>query len=306
MPADRAAEHKSFAMGESPPTLLLIDALGAAYRAFHAIPPLTARDGTPTNAVLGFVKAVRHLLERYKPSHCAAVFDGGLPVERLQRLPGYKANRPPMPDALRSQLSLVEKYLEAEGIVHLRIDAQEADDVIASLAVRAAEDGAEVKIASTDKDLYQIVSERIKLVPPVKDSREIGPSEVAQKTGVPPSLIADWLALVGDSVDNIPGIPGIGEKTAAKLLAEYGSLEGLLARIDEIPNERVRGALRGAVADVLRNRELVRLNCQVPAVPPLDALRRRPANEPMLRLLFERLNMASLAPAPTPGQMELF
>lgn len=293
-------------MGESSVTLLLIDALGAAYRAFHAIPPLTARDGTPTNAVLGFVKAVRQLLERYKPSHCAAVFDGGLPVERLERLPEYKANRPPMPDALRTQLPLVEKYLEGEGIAHLRIDAQEADDVIASLAVRAAEAGAEVKIASTDKDLYQIVSERIKLVPPVKDSQEIGPSEVAQKTGVPPALIADWLALVGDSVDNIPGVPGIGEKTASKLLVEYGSLEGLLARLEEISNERVRAAIRGAVADVLRNRELVRLNSQVPALPPLDALRRRPADESALRLLFERLDMASLAPAPKLGQMELF
>jgi DNA polymerase-1 len=285
--------------------LLLVDEMALAYRAFHAIPPLTARDGTPTNALLGFVKTIRQLRDRFRPTHIAVVCDGGSPASRLERFPEYKAQRAPMPDELARQLPLIEEFLEGEGIPVIRIDGQEADDVMATLAARAESLGGRVRLATNDKDLFQVVTDRVTLVAPTKEAPEIAPADVLEKTGVPPRAIPAWLALTGDAVDNIPGVPGVGPKTAARLLEQFGTLESLWANLDRVPNERLRSALIRARQDVQRNFELVTLDRATPGVPPLELLRARNPDVSRLRALFDRLDMSSLAPPPAPEQMEL-
>lgn len=287
-------------------SLLLIDALALAYRAYHAIPPLSAKDGTPTNAVLGFVKAVRQLKERFNPTLWAAVFDGGLPAERMIKLPTYKAQRPPMPDTLARQLALIDEYLDAESIPRIRLDGTEADDVMATLATEAERNGFRVRIATNDKDLYQIVSEKTTIVAPVKDAPELGPDEIRLKTGVPPDRIPDWLALVGDDADNIPGVPGIGPKTAARLIQEFGGVEGLLNRLEEVANEKWRISLKAAEHDIRRNLEIVNLRRDLQGLPGVDSLAIREADSARLRSFFERLGMSSLAPANPSTQLSLF
>ncbi len=289
----------------SEPKLLLIDAMALAYRAFHAIPPLTAPDGTPTNALLGFVKAVRHLRERFQPTHHAVVSDGGLPASRMAQLPSYKAQRAPMPDALARQLPLIDEYLGGEGIPRILIEGQEADDVMATLAARAEEIGGRVWLATNDKDLLQLVGERVVMVAPIKDAPELTPADVLAKTGVAPSSIPAWLALTGDAVDNIPGVPGVGGKTAARLLAQFGTLDALLANLDQVPGEKLRAALEAAREDIRRNLALVTLDRAVPDVPPLEALRIRESDPARLRAFFARLGMPSLVPPPVPEQLEL-
>lgn len=276
-------------------SLLLIDAMALAYRSFHAIPTLTARNGTPTNALLGFAKAVRQLQERLNPTHQAAVFDGGLPVARTIALPTYKAQREPMPHALLQQLPIIEEFLDAASIPRLRMEAQEADDVMATLAQMAESRGFNVFMATNDKDLFQLVSDRVKVVTPNKDGAVMGPAEVVAKTGVAPRQVPAWLALTGDAVDNIPGVPGIGPKTAARLLGQYGSLEGIYSALDQVPGDKLRDALRAAQDDVQRNLALVTLDHQVPGVPDLDALRVTPVQADRMRSFFERLDMPSLA-----------
>lgn len=288
------------------PSLLLIDALALAYRAFHAIPSLTARDGTPTNAVLGFVKAVRNLRERFKPTHYAVVFDGGLPATRMSQWPGYKAQRTPMPEALEKQLPLLDEFLVAESIPRIVLDGEEADDVMATLSERVAEMGGRVWIATNDKDLFQLVSARISIVAPVKDAPVIGPEEVREKTGVAPSEIPAWLALTGDAVDNIPGVPGVGAKTAAKLLHQFGSLDALFARIEEVSGDKLRDALRSSRDLVERNLSIVKLNRHVPGLPDLERLRVHEADPAKQRSFFTRLDMSSLAPPASASQPELF
>jgi DNA polymerase-1 len=287
------------------PNLLLIDAMALAYRAFHAIPPLTARDGTPTNALLGFVKTVRYMRDRFRPTHVAAVSDGGLPAARLERLPGYKAQRAAMPDELARQLPLIDEFLDGEGIPRVRIEGQEADDVMATLAARAERLGGRVRIATNDKDLFQVVTDRVTLVAPVKDAPEIGPADVQAKTGVPPSAIPAWLALAGDAVDNIPGVPGVGAKTAARLIEQFGSLDALWANLDRIAGDKLRAALARAREDVQRNLELVTLERAAPGAPDVGSLRARDSDPARLRALFARLDMPTLAPPPVSAQMEL-
>lgn len=288
------------------PCLLLLDAMSLAYRAFHAIPPLNAKDGTPTNALLGFIKAHRHLQERFKPTHQAVVFDGGLPSTRMKLLPSYKAQREAMPDALSRQLPLLDAYLDAASVSRIRLDEQEADDVMATLAIRAVKQGYSVVMATNDKDLYQIVSERVVMVAPVKDAPLMGVVEVVDKTGVEPHHIPAWLALTGDAVDNIPGVPGVGPKTAARLLAQFGSLDAMWSGLDSIGSEKLRETLRARRSDVDRNLAMVTLDTDVHPLPGVNDLRVAPIRAGALRDLMLRLDMPSLAPPlPTPEQMEL-
>lgn len=278
-------------------TLLLVDGTGVAYRAFYAIRSLSTRSGRPTNAVFGFIKMLQQLGELWKPTHRAVVFDGGLPKERMEKLPTYKAQREPMPDALRGQFEAIEEYLRRSEVPSLRLEGEEADDVIATLAARAAERGMEVVVASSDKDLYQLVGERVAMVAPSKAGARMGPAEVAEKTGVPPERIVDWLALTGDSVDNIPGVPGVGAKTAAKLLSEFGSLDGLWARLGEVGSERIRQALEASRETVARNLELVRLRRDLPLGADWDAMRVRPPDAGRLLPFYEEMEFGSMARA---------
>ena len=243
--------------------LLIVDGHAYAYRAFHAIRDLRSPGGQPTNAIYGFVKMLEKMRLAVKPTHFTVVWDGGLSAERLAALPDYKAQRPEMPAELRPQLDGMVEFLAAAGMASYRADGVEADDYIATLARRAAANW-NVVVASSDKDFMQLVSARIGLLNPNDKTGTIwGREQVLAKTGVEPEQVADWLALMGDAVDNIPGVPGVGPKTAAELLKQFGSVENLLGRLDEVKSEKLRQSLRDAAAAVMRNQKLVRL----PEVP---------------------------------------
>jgi DNA polymerase-1 len=243
--------------------LLIVDGHAYAYRAFHAIRELRSPGGQPTNAIYGFVKMLEKMRQAVAPTHLMVVWDGGLSAERLAAWPGYKAQRPEMPADLRPQLDEIRKYLAAAGLAEFCGDGVEADDYIACLARRAAADW-NVVIASSDKDFMQLVSARVGLLNPNDKTGAVwGREQVLAKAGVEPEQVADWLALMGDAVDNIPGVPGVGPKTAAELLQQFGSVEQLLARLDEVKSARLRTALRDSAAAVARNQKLVRL----PEVP---------------------------------------
>lgn len=278
--------------------ILLVDGTGVAYRAFYAIASLSTRAGRPTNAVFGFIKMMQQLEQVWKPTHCAVVFDGGLPEERMAKLPTYKAQREPMPDPLREQFAPIEAYLERARIPSIRIEAQEADDVMATLASEAARgEGTDVLMASSDKDLYQLVTDRVGMVPPSKAGARIGPAEVVEKTGVPPGKIVEWLALTGDAVDNIPGVPGVGPKTAAKLLGEFGSLDGIWSNLQAVSTPRLREALTAHRDIVQRNVGLVTLRRDIPVAADWESMRVRPPEPGRLISFYDEMEFTSLARA---------
>jgi DNA polymerase-1 len=224
-----------------------------------------------------------------EPTHSIVVWDGGLSAERIARLPEYKAQRPGMPDDLKSQLDEIVHYLNAAGVVSFCREGVEADDYIACLARRAADAGMTVVIASSDKDFMQLVSARVGLLNPNDKSETVWTDgQVRAKAGVGPSQIVDWLSLTGDTVDNIPGVPGVGPKTAAELLNQFGSVAALYGRLDEVKSERLRTALRGAADAVRRNCELVRLQDDLPCEFSPDALAGKPADADRLRGLYQR------------------
>ncbi|MDD2239198.1 MAG: 5'-3' exonuclease H3TH domain-containing protein [Kiritimatiellae bacterium] len=248
-------------------SVLIVDGTAVAYRAFYAVRGLSTRDGTPTNALFGFIRMIRQLEAQWGPDRLVVTFDGGSPAHRLAKCPDYKAQRSPMPDELRTQLPLINEFLDTAGIPMILIDAQEADDVMATLAVRATTAGTLVRLATSDKDLMQLVSERVRIVPPTKTDTELDPAGVEAKTGVRPSQIVDWLALIGDVADNIPGVMGIGPKTATKLLVQYGSLEAALAQIEQITPPGLRDKMRSGSETARLNVELMTLDGAVPDVP---------------------------------------
>jgi DNA polymerase-1 len=267
--------------------LLIIDGHAYAYRAFHAIRELRAPDGQPTNAIYGFVKMLVKMRAAITPTHLIVIWDGGLSPERLAALPEYKAQRPEMPDDLRPQLDGIVGWLQAANIASFCGEGVEADDYIACLAQRAAGAGMAVVIASADKDFMQLVSPRVGLLNPNDKSGTIWTDgQVRNKTGVGPSQIVDWLSLMGDSVDNIPGVPGVGPKTAADLLSRFGSVENLFARLDEVKSEKLRAALRDSADAVRRNRDLVRLRDDLPCEFSPAELAEKPADIGRLRGLY--------------------
>lgn len=245
--------------------ILIVDGHAYAYRAFYAIRNMKSPEGRATNAIFGFVKMLVRMRAKLNPTHLIVVWDGGLSADRKAALPGYKAQRPEMPDDLASQLDEIGEYLKAARIVSYCEDGVEADDYIAFLARQSAVTGLKAVIASSDKDFMQLVSPDIGLFNPNDKTETVwGDEQVRGKTGVSPQQVVDWLSLMGDSVDNIPGVPGVGPKTATDLLNQFGSVDGIYARLDEVKSERVRGALRDAEADVRRNQELVRLKSELP------------------------------------------
>jgi DNA polymerase-1 len=266
--------------------LLIIDGHAYAYRAFHAIRSLHSPTGRPTNAIYGFVKMLEKMRATVKPTHLMVIWDGGLSAERLAALPAYKAHRPEMPADLRPQLDEIRSYLVAAGLSDFCGDGIEADDYIACLARRGAGAGWQVVIASSDKDFMQLVSVQVGLLNPNDKTGIIwGREQVCAKAGVEPEQVADWLALMGDAVDNIPGVPGIGPKTAAVLLKEFGSVESLFERLAEVKSEKVRAALRVSVDLVKKNLELVRLREVACEFAP-EKMMPQPADNEKLRGLF--------------------
>ena len=278
--------------------LLIVDGHAYAYRAFYAIRELRSPDGRPTNAIYGFVKMLAKMRAALAPTHLIVVWDGGLSAERVAALPEYKAQRPAMPDDLRPQLDGIVGYLAAAGVASFQRDEVEADDYIACLARHATNAGMAVVIASADKDFMQLVSPRIGLLNPNDKSETVWTQEqVRSKTGVEPVQIVDWLALMGDSVDNIPGVPGVGPKTAAGLLNRFGSVAGLYVRLEEVKSEKLRQALRHSAAAVQRNLKLVRLHDQLPCDFVPEALVERAADAGRLVGLFRQWGFNGLLKA---------
>ena len=278
--------------------LLIVDGHAYAYRAFHAIRGLRSPGGQPTNAIYGFVKMLAKMRAAVEPTHLIVVWDGGLDAGRMTALPEYKAQRPEMPDDLKSQLDGIVGYLKAVGVASFCREGVEADDYIACLARHAVEAGMKVIIASSDKDFTQLVSERIGLLNPNDKGEVIWTDEqVRAKTGVRPPQVVDWLSLTGDSVDNIPGVPGVGPKTAAELLGQFGSVRVLYERLDEVKSERLRAALRASTDVVRRNSELVRLRDDLPCKFSPDELAEKPADAGRLRELYRRWGFKTLLAA---------
>jgi DNA polymerase-1 len=245
---------------------LLVDGHAYAYRAFYAIRSLNAPDGSPTNAIYGFLKMLARMRAVIQPTHLAVIWDGGLSVERTTAHPEYKAQRPPMPEGLSRQMDGIVEYLQVAGLASWCRDGVEADDWIAVAARRAADAGARVIIASADKDFMQLVNTRVGLLNPGDKSERVWTdADVVAKTGVLPGQIVDWLSLVGDSVDNIPGVPGVGPKTATALLQQFGTLAELYARLAEVKSDRLRESLAAARDAMVRTRDLICLRNDVGA-----------------------------------------
>ena len=268
--------------------LLIIDGHAFAYRAFYAIRGLTSPSGQPTNAIYGFINMLARLESQVLPTHAVVVWDGGLDAERVEELDDYKAQRDPMPDDMEVQLDEMVEYLEAGGWASVCDDGVEADDRIGQLAKRAEAEGFEVAIASSDKDFLQLINDRVKMWNPAdKSGVPMDAEAVVTKTGVRPEQIVDWLSLVGDAADNIPGVPGVGVKTAAALLNEFGSVDGIYERLAEVKRDKLREALAAAKADVRRNQSLVALKMDLPGEPELDDLRRGFQDSARLEKLYE-------------------
>lgn len=278
-----------------PNRLLLVDGHAYAYRAFHAIRSLNAPDGSPTNAIFGFIKMLQKMDASLKPSHRLVIWDGGLAAERLQILPEYKAQRPSMPQELSSQFSQIGAWLPAAGWPSFEQEGTEADDWIGTYAHRASAVGWEVVIASSDKDFMQLVSPRVGLLNPNDKTEKIWTAEdVRAKTGVGPELIVDWLALIGDAVDNIPGVPGVGPKTATELLLRFGSAEGVLGRLMEVKQDKLRANLLGSIEAVRRNQQMIRLQTDLKDGPSLESLTPGLPHVAPLREMYRRWNFRSL------------
>jgi len=251
---------------------LLVDGFNLAYRCFFAVPELTRADGFPTNALHGWVKSLWRLADQEKPVATLVFFDLGGAQDRLALHPEYKAQREEMPEALQKQIEPLKALTRAMGHVGIEQDGVESDDLLASQAVALASQGHEVLIVSADKDFAQIVGERIKiLLPPPSANPKLGwrlldAGGVTEKFGVPPAQIADYLALVGDASDNIPGISGVGPKTAAKWLQEFGGIEGVISHAADLKPERFQEAVRSGADDIRRNLKLTTLNLGLPTV----------------------------------------
>jgi DNA polymerase-1 len=286
--------------GES---LYLIDTSGFVFRAYHALPPLTNARGLPTGAVYGFTNMLFRLLDDHQPDYLAAIFDSGRAANfRREVFPEYKANRPPAPDDLMAQFPLVQRVLDGFRIPRLVLDTFEADDLIATLTEQARAAGISVTVVSSDKDLMQLVGDRVRLLDTMKD-RIFDTAAVREKFGVDPGQLGDWLALVGDSSDNVPGVPSIGAKTATKLLAEHGDLETLLARADQIKGKRVSANLQEFAEQARLSRQLVELQREVPLSTTVAELRRQEPDKSALWRIFGEFEFGRLRPKVAPGKV---
>ena len=281
--------------------LFLVDGSGYIFRAYHALPPLNRKsDGLPTNAVLGFCNMVWKLMQDARntdvgvvPSHFAVIFDYSSKTFRNELYADYKANRSAPPDDLIPQFGLIREATRAFSLPCIEMEGFEADDIIATYARLACEAGADTTIISSDKDLMQLVGPTVSMYDPMKD-RQIGVAEVIEKWGVPPEKMIDLQAMTGDSVDNVPGVPGIGPKTAAQLLEQFGDLDTLLARAGEIKQEKRRQTIIDNADKARISRELVRLKNDVPLTDGLDDLVLQQPDGPKLIAFLKTMEFTTL------------
>jgi DNA polymerase-1 len=241
--------------------VFLIDATAFCYRAFYALTGLSTSSGQPTNAIYGFLNILNKILKAQKPEYCAVCFDVSRETFRSKKFAQYKMQRPPTPDGLISQIPYIKEIVRAYGLPLFEKEGFEADDIIASLTQRAKKSGMEVVIVSSDKDILQLVDEFTLVMSPHKEEPVLyDEKRVIERFGVGPHNVADIIALMGDSADNIPGVPGIGEKTAASLIAQFGSLDKLLNNLDQVKQEKIKTSLKDNLEMVRLNRELVELD----------------------------------------------
>ena len=260
------------------PRLLLVDGHYYLYRSFYAIRGLTNSRGEPVNAIYGFVKALRRMLSDLKPDFAAVVWDAGLPERRTQLQPEYKQHRDEMPDDLERQQVPIQKIVPMMGVASVLLANTEADDLIASYVEEARRGGIECVVATNDKDILQLVRDGVSIYSTAKADvgesnggfKLLGVEEVRSKWGVEPSMIGDVLALTGDSADNIPGVPGVGGKTAAKWIARYGSLDQILVAMDLDP--KVREKIETSRELILQNRHMVELDLDLPLPAPISGM----------------------------------
>jgi DNA polymerase I len=288
------------------PILFLIDGSNQMYRAYHAIRGLTRSDGKSTNATYGFITMLRKLLADHQPQYIAASFDLRGQTFRSQVAADYKANRTPMPGDLAEQVPWVHEACEAMGVPVLTLEGFEADDVIGTLATRAAEHGFDAAIVTGDKDFFQLVRDGIRVYNPKDEGAWYDEEGVKQRWGVTPSQVCDVLALMGDSIDNVAGVPGIGEKGATELIKTYGSLESLLAHAPEVKNKRQREGLLTYADQARLSRQLVTIStdCDVPF--DVDRFKFRGADRERCYALFSKMEFRTLVPefAPTASSVD--
>ncbi|MGP2451119.1 MULTISPECIES: DNA polymerase I [Pantoea] len=273
--------------------LILVDGSSYLYRAYHAFPPLTNSAGEPTGAMYGVLNMLKSLLVQYSPTHVAVVFDAKGKTFRDELFEHYKSHRPPMPDDLRSQIEPLHEMVRAMGLPLLAVSGVEADDVIGTLALEAEKKGYSVLISTGDKDMAQLVTPAITLINTMTNTI-LGPEEVEQKYGVPPALIIDFLAMMGDSSDNIPGVPGVGEKTAQALLQGLGGMQSIYDNLDKVADLSFRGA-KTMATKLEQNREVAFLSYQLATIKtdvaldqPCEALTVGEPDIQALQALFSR------------------
>jgi len=279
--------------------IVLIDGFSLIYRGFHAIPSLTNQRGEPTNALFAFARFLLNIESGVEHSHGAVVLDKGPPAERLKIYPEYKANRPPMPEELNEQMPAIREWTETAGWQILEKEGAEADDIIA--AVSYAREDHIVKIVSADKDLAQLVSDEkvIQFIPEKnKKLKRLDSQEIEQKYGIRPEQMVDYLALLGDASDNVLGIEGVGKKTAASLLQQFGDIDSLLDNLEKVENDRLKHKLADAVDTLSRNRRVIRLERSLPDTwEGIQALKRRPPDWNRLIEMARDNNLKSLISA---------
>ena len=287
----------------TPKHLILVDGSSYLFRAFHALPPLTNSKGRPTGAVYGVTNMLRKLLRDYDPDYIAVVFDAKGKTFRDELFEQYKAHRPPMPEDLIGQIEPLHTIVRAMGLPCLIVDGVEADDVIGTLATRARRVGIDTVISTGDKDMAQLVDKHVTLINTMTGT-ELDTAGVCKKFGVAPHQIIDYLALIGDTSDNIPGIPGVGPKTAAKWLNEYESLDNIVAHSEEIKG-KIGEKLRSNLDQLPLSKQLATIKCDVSLDVEPDNLQQHEPDVETLRTLFQQLEFKRwLADLTTPGSAD--
>ena len=275
--------------------LYLLDASSYIYRAFHALPKFTTKEGFPTGAIYGFTRMLLSLINKKNIKYMAVCFDSKAPTFRHIQFADYKKNRPSMPEDLYLQLPKVNQILDAFHLKCLKVDGYEADDILATLASRFEDNFDKILIITSDKDMFQLVNEKINVLNSSKKEDLLDPEKVKEKVGVSPAKIPDLLALIGDSVDNIPGVPGIGEKTAKELLNEFGFLEDVIASKGKIKSKKVEDSLSNNSSLALDNKKLLVLDKNVPLEVDVDDLAVKTPDWSLLSRIFEDLQFKKFA-----------
>ncbi len=277
------------------PPVVLVDGSSYLFRAFHALPDLRASDGFPTGAIRGVIGMLRKLAKDYRGSPLAVIFDARGKTFRDDLFPAYKAHRPPMPDDLALQIEPIHEIIRAMGLPLLVVSGVEADDVIGTLAAQATREQRDTVVSTGDKDMAQLVSDHVTLVNTMTETRT-DRAGVIERFGVPPERIVDYLALMGDAVDNIPGVPKVGPKTAARWLTDFGDLDSIMARASEVGG-KVGENLRATLEQLPLSRELARIRCDVPLEFGIHDLDARPGDPETLRQWFRKLEFRSWSDA---------